>query len=59
MRTCQANLNVYMEKLSSKTSQTILKKKYKVGLVQLDCKVLFTKRANKLYFNKSDFKKWT
>lgn len=55
MRICQANLNVYMEKPRSKTSQTILKKKYKVGLMQPDCKVLFTKSINKLYFNKSDF----
>lgn len=59
MRTCQANLNVYMEKPRFKASQTTLKKEYKVGLIQLDCKVLFTKRVNKLYFNKSDFKKWT
>lgn len=43
MRTCQANLNVSMEKPRSKTSQTILKKKYKVELVQFDCKVLFDK----------------
>lgn len=49
-----------MANQKAKTSQTILKKKCKVGGLTLsDFKALFTMRVNKLYFNKSDFKKST
>lgn len=49
-----------MEKQSAKTSQMNFRKKYEVGGLTLpDFKVLFTKRVNKLHFNKSDFLKCT
>lgn len=54
-RTYQADSKLYVEKPRAKTGQRNFKK-YKVGgLILPDFKDLFTKRENKLYFNKSDF----
>lgn len=54
-RTCQGDFKFYVEKSKAKSSQTIFKK-YKVsGLMLPDFKALFTKRVNKLHFNKYDF----
>lgn len=58
-RTCQGDFKFYVEKSRAKSSQTIFKK-YKVsGLMLPDFKALFTKRVNKLHFNKYDFLKCT